>query len=275
MDDKIDIRKLKSEIEIFFNKKFRNCLKIMNKNNDENWFYVQASKKLPTSIHYEYLDEKVHLHIETDNKEFNYYIKSYLESKTRAKFDKYKHSCYSYTLDKDINSVEELKSAFIEIKNKFNKYFNKLFKNVTYVYSPVITQYIDKSKNISNPQIGNIIVFISTIILIITLFLVPIIILLLNKTSLEKNDFLLYNIILTFVSLIVLSVLAIKLILTHKSFIKLSKIEILKKIINNQEIYNINDTITNYDDKQNIKFITSSDQQAKVLIAAIEAIKDL
>lgn len=54
-----------------------------------------------------------------------------------------------------------------------------------------------------------------------------------------------------------------------------NKLTLINKIINNQEIYNINDTTTNYDDKQNIKSITSSDQQAKVLIAAIEAIKDL
>lgn len=54
-----------------------------------------------------------------------------------------------------------------------------------------------------------------------------------------------------------------------------NKLTLINKIINNQEIYNINDTTTNYDDKQNIKSITSSDQKAKVLIAAIEAIKDL
>lgn len=54
-----------------------------------------------------------------------------------------------------------------------------------------------------------------------------------------------------------------------------NKLTLINKIINNQEIYNINDTITNYDDKKNIKSITSSDQKAKVLIAAIEAIKDL
>ena len=54
-----------------------------------------------------------------------------------------------------------------------------------------------------------------------------------------------------------------------------NKLTLINKIINNQEIYNINDTTTNYDDKQNIKSITSSDQKAKILIAAIEAIKDL
>ena len=56
--------------------------------------------------------------------------------------------------------------------------------------------------------------------------------------------------------------------------IKEQKQENLNKIIESLKFESISNTNTVYKD-DNIKSITSSDQQAKVLIAAIEAIKDL
>ena len=56
--------------------------------------------------------------------------------------------------------------------------------------------------------------------------------------------------------------------------IKEQKQENLKKIIEISKFESISKTNTVYEDDK-IKFITSSDQQEKVLIAAIEAIKDL
>ena len=56
--------------------------------------------------------------------------------------------------------------------------------------------------------------------------------------------------------------------------IKEQKQENLKKIIESLKFESISKTNTVYEDDK-IKSITSSDQQANVLIAAIEAIKDL
>ncbi len=54
-----------------------------------------------------------------------------------------------------------------------------------------------------------------------------------------------------------------------------NKLRLINKILEDSNIEKISDTTTKYDKDGNITEITSSDQQAKVLIAAIESIKDL
>lgn len=54
-----------------------------------------------------------------------------------------------------------------------------------------------------------------------------------------------------------------------------NKLRLINKILEDSNIEKISDTTTIYDKDGNVKEITSSDQQAKVLIAAIESIKDL
>lgn len=54
-----------------------------------------------------------------------------------------------------------------------------------------------------------------------------------------------------------------------------NKLRLINKILEDSNIEKISDTSTTYDKDGNVKEITSSDQKAKVLIAAIESIKDL
>ena len=67
-------KEIKEEFEKFCKKEFKNCLYISNKNNNKQWLYVQVNKDLPPSIHCEYLDGNVCLHIETESKELNKFI---------------------------------------------------------------------------------------------------------------------------------------------------------------------------------------------------------
>ena len=56
---------------------------------------------------------------------------------------------------------------------------------------------------------------------------------------------------------------------------KNNKLCLINKILEDENLMQISDTTTKYDKDGNITEITSSDQKTKVLIAAIEAIKDL
>lgn len=278
MDDKIDIRKLKSEMEIFFNKKFRNCLKIMNKNNNENWFYVQASKKLPPFIHYEYLDGKVNLHIETDDIELNKFIKNYLEDKTGKTFESQQYNgWYTYTHKNN----GDIKNSFKEIQKDFKKTLNnaqfiKIFNNKRFSNIYFNKNYTDKSKNVVKICNDNC-KFLCKILdrlLILGLLLPPIILYLINKNNAVNTNLILYYIFSTFFLLFITSTFSFIHIINSKKMIKEQKQENLKKIIEISKFESISKTNTVYEDDK-IKSITSSDQQAKVLIAAIEAIKDL
>jgi hypothetical protein len=76
-------KEIKEEFEKFCKKEFKNHFYISNKNNDNKWFYVQANKDLPPSIHYEYLDGNICLHIETESKELNKFIKDKVSNKNK------------------------------------------------------------------------------------------------------------------------------------------------------------------------------------------------
>ena len=60
-------KEIKEDFEEFCKAEFKNCLYISNKNNNKQWLYVQVSKDLPHCIYYKFSDNKVHLHIETDD----------------------------------------------------------------------------------------------------------------------------------------------------------------------------------------------------------------
>ena len=97
---------------------------------------------------------------------------------------------------------------------------------------------------------------------------------LIDKNNMENYFCKLCFIILVIIAIIFLIVITLICIIDYKNSIKEHKLKELKKIIKSLKFESISNTNTVYEDDK-IKFITSSDQQAKVLITAIEAIKDL
>lgn len=99
---------------------------------------------------------------------------------------------------------------------------------------------------------------------------------LIDENNMENYFCKLCFIILVIIAIIFLIVITLICIIDYKNSIKDQKFNELKKIIEKLNFEQISDTKTEYyKDTEKIKKITSSDQQAKVLIAAIEAIKDL
>lgn len=270
---------LKEEFEKFFKKEFKNHLYISNKNNGNQWFYVQASKKLPPFIHYEYLDGKVNLHIETDDIELNKFIKNYLEDKTGKTFISQQYNeWYTYAHN---NNNDDIKNSFKEIQKDFKKALNnaqfvKIFNNKRFSNIYINKNYTDKSKNVVKICNDNC-KFLCKILdrlLIPGLLLPPIILYLVNKNNAVNTNLILYYIFSIFFLLFSTSIFLFIHIINSKKLIKEQKQENLNKIIESSKIESISKTNTVYENN-NIKSITSSDQQAKVLIVAIEAIKDL
>ena len=97
---------------------------------------------------------------------------------------------------------------------------------------------------------------------------------LIDENNMENYFCKLCFIILVIIATIFLIVITLICIIDYKNSIKEHKLKELKEIIKSLKFESISNTNTVYEDDK-IKFITSSDQQAKVLIAAIEAIKDL
>lgn len=107
-----------------------------------------------------------------------------------------------------------------------------------------------------------------------TVFVKQIMSTLVYENNMENCFFKFCYIILVIIAILFLIVITIICIIDYKNSIKEHKLKELKKIIKSLKFESISNTNTVYEDDK-IKFITSSDQQAKVLIAAIEAIKDL
>lgn len=90
-----------------------------------------------------------------------------------------------------------------------------------------------------------------------------------NELLKENFDLNIFFVIFSIFTIILYSVVFIS--INHKN-----KLCIISKILEDTNIEKLSDTQTDFfNESNNIKSITSSDQKAKVLIAAIEAIKDL
>lgn len=283
---------LKEEFEKFFKKEFKNHLYISNKNNGNQWFYVQANKDLPPSIHYEYLDGNICLHIETESKELNKFIKDYLEDKTDKESFEGENDWYSYKCENTISNVGELKKAFKNINCKFSKYLdNKAIKSLFLCKQKLYITNIDNSKNkyfydsyhdLHSFDWVTFLIFLFSGLAILSFLLMPYVFPLIHGDEFQKFSKLKFiiktpSIIFTIIFISILSSLTIKKIFNNKYKIKKDKISLLNKIYNeikNKKTQSFNTTIK-YNDNEKETVITSFDQQAKVLIAAIEAIKDL
>lgn len=109
-----------------------------------------------------------------------------------------------------------------------------------------------------------------------TVFVKQIMSTLVYENNMENCFFKFCYIILVIIAILFLIVITIICIIDYKNSIKEQKLKKLNKIIESFKIENISNTKTKYyKNTDKIQEITSSDQQAKVLIATIEAIKDL
>lgn len=84
----------------------------------------------------------------------------------------------------------------------------------------------------------------------------------------KTSDLLFYLIIICIFTIIISLIL-------YFSLNYQNKLNLLNKIIQDDRFKELSSTVKKYDDKGNLTEESSSDQKAKVLIAAIEAIKDL
>ena len=106
----IDISK--EQILEFANKVFPNQAVNLG---DGNWWYIQAGTLMGEYLHYEYHNEKVHLHIEGPNWRpiRNYFDRVVTDPRIVAEYWWRKRCCL--TLQRDLSSWNEIQDAFLEI----------------------------------------------------------------------------------------------------------------------------------------------------------------
>lgn len=143
---------LKQEFETFCLNEFPGKIVVSNKGNEENWFFVQAGSHMKGSLHYEFHNNRVHLHIEGKNR---CPIRDYLlrniddSSLKRSKWGL--QNC-QWTLDTPIKSFNDLTTAFKLIRKKIeptilrferemNNYSNSIYARIRKV-ADIITQNI-------------------------------------------------------------------------------------------------------------------------------------
>ena len=285
-------KEIKEDFEEFCKAEFKNCLYISNKNNNKQWLYVQVSKDLPHCIYYKFSDNKVHLHIETDDIELNKFIKDYLEDKTGKSFSTQKKNSHSFTYEKALDKKEDIIEAFKNINCEFSTHLNsEELKSLFLCKQKLYITNIDNSKNkyfydsyhdLHSFDWVTFFIFLFSGLAILSFLLMPYVFPLIHGDEFQKFSKLKFiiktpSIIFTIIFISILSSLTIKKIFNNKYKIKKDKISLLNKIYNeikNKKTQSFNTTIK-YNDNEKETVITSSDQQTKVLIAAIEAIKDL
>ena len=120
---KID-KNLKMEFERFCRENYPGIDYESNRNNDEQWFNLEAGNNFQSWIHYEFYDGQVQLHLEqpddfsiVDINLLNTFIKNLnLSNKLVSgtfKFGK----LWALTTEKEIETEDDLFAAFVEIKN--------------------------------------------------------------------------------------------------------------------------------------------------------------
>lgn len=82
---------------------------------DGNWWYIQAGTLMGEDLHYEYLEGKVHLHIEGSNwRPIRNYFDRVVSDPRIIKEDWYRQRC-CLTLQRELSSWEDIQEAFLEI----------------------------------------------------------------------------------------------------------------------------------------------------------------
>ena len=140
---------LKQEFETFCLNEFPGKIVVSNKGNEKNWFFVQAGSHMKGNLHYEYLNNQVHLHIEGNNKSHvREYIRNHIDDKSLIMSKK-----YQWTLDADIKSFKDLADAFKLIHKKIEPIILRYERKINKDYSNSIYARIRKVADIITQNI--------------------------------------------------------------------------------------------------------------------------
>lgn len=260
----------KKSFHEYFKKNYKYKKYECNLNNDDQWIYIQAGSGFGDNFHYELINNSIQLHIEFKNKEENIFFANALIK--ILKKDDYKEIIPDgnniWFLLKEIDTTKEnkIKREFDRIIKKFDPILNQLF-----LFDFKRNKHEKKEKSI-NCRFISVCGIISEII-----FVIPLVLTIVLKFGFELKYFLVLLVIFTFACIITLH------IVLYKILLKKEKLKFLNKFIFQQEIENDESLTTKItkNDNQPTSSVTETkdsityDSKSKVLISAIEAIREL
>lgn len=260
----------KKSFHEYFKKNYKYKKYECNLNNDDQWIYIQAGSGFGDNFHYELINNSIQLHIEFKNREENIFFANALIK--ILKKDDYKEIIPDgnniWFLLKEIDTTKEnkIKIEFDGIIKKIDPIINQLF-----LFDFKRNKHNKKEKSI-NCRFISVCGIISEII-----FVIPLVLTMVLKFGFELKYFLVLLVIFTFACIITLH------IILYKILLKKEKLKFLNKFIFQQEIENDESLTTKItkNDNQPTSSVTETkdsityDSKSKVLISAIEAIKNL
>lgn len=243
-----------------------------NLNNNEPWLYIQAGSGFGDNFHYELIDDSIQLHIEFKDKDENIFFANALIK--MLKKNDYRgiipNDDYIWFLLEKINNkkIKEIQKKLDKIIKKFDPIINQLF-------------LFDFKRNKPNKEEKSINCRFISVCGIINeiIFVIPLVLIILGKLNSNFTFYLsVLLVIFTFACVFTLH------IILYKILNRREKSEFLKKIILHQEIENedvLSTKTTKNENSSDAATVTETmdstiyDSKSKVLISAIEAIKDL
>lgn len=260
----------KKSFHEYFKKNYKYKKYECNLNNDDQWIYIQAGSGFGDNFHYELINDSIQLHIEFKDKNENIFFANALIK--ILKKDDYKeiipNGNYIWFLLKEIDTTKEntIKKEFDRIIEKIDPIINQLF-----LFDFKRNKHEKKEKSI-NCRFISVCGIISEII-----FVIPLVLTMVLKFGFELKYFLVLLVIFTFACIITLH------IVLYKILLKKEKLKFLNKVIFQQEIENDESLTTKVtkNDNQPTSSVTETkdsityDSKSKVLISAIEAIREL
>lgn len=262
----------KNSFHEYFKKNYKYKKYECNLNNNEPWLYIQAGSGFGDNFHYELIDDSIQLHIEFKDKDENIFFANALIK--MLKKNNYQEIIPDgdniwFLLEKINNKkIKEIQKRLDKIIKKFDPIINQLF-----LFDFKKNKHNKKGKSI-NYRFPFVCVIISEII-----FLIPLVLIILGKLKVDFTSyFSILLVIFTFAYIFMIHIILYK-ILTRRE-----KSEFLKKIILHQKIENedvLSTKTTKNENSSDAATVTETmdstiyDSKSKVLISAIEAIKDL
>lgn len=244
-----------------------------NLNNSKPWIYIQAGSGFGDNFHYELINDSIQLHIEFKDKNANIFFANALIKMLKKKD-------YQKIIPDGNNIWFLLKEIDTAKINKIQKELDGIIKKI----DPIINQLFlfDFEKNKNNKKEKSIKCCFTFVYGIISeiIFLIPLVLIILGKLRFDFTSyFSILLVIFTFAYIFMIHIILYK-ILTRRE-----KSEFLKKIILHQKIENEDvlstKTTTKNENSSDTTTVTETEDattfnsKTKVLISAIEAIKDL
>lgn len=252
--------------------KYKKCE--CNLNNNETWIYIQAGSWFGDNFHYELIKDSIQLHIEFKDKDENIFF-------ANALIKMLKKNDYKEIISDGNNIWFLLKEIDTTKINKIQKELDKIIKKIDPIINRLFLFDFEKTKN--NKKEKSIKFRLSFFCGIISeiIFVIPLVLSVVLKFGFELKYFPVLLLMFTFACIITFH------IFLYKILFKKEKLEFLNKVIFKQEIEN-DELLTskttkneNSSDATTDKVVTETidshtyDSKSKVLISAIEAIKDL